>query len=442
MEVYSIDQLPPQQAGLAFDTVNYPRMLSELKVAPIFVNDLDTRYQEHREFLERYLMTNYETATFTMVPSCDCGKLVGGYLRGKRCPDCESEVLAHTERPIEANLWLTVPEGVQPFISPIAYNKLTQAFESNKIDVIRYLCDIHYKANFEICDVIVKLRERGIKRGYNYFVENFWTIIEILLEKRMYVSASDKRKDILQWLLDHKDDIFTNVLPLPNRIALVTEKTPTGRYAELSKYGSAIEAAMTMASLKTRIEPPTQAVRESVTVKCIILLARFNLMQYKNSLGKKPGFIRKHICGTRMVFTSRGVITSLHNKHEYDELHIPWAMAIGLFRLHLINKFLRDGYTPNEAQDVLASHICRSHPLIRQYFNELLEECPYKGIPCIFNRNPTLLRSSMQQFFITKIKDNVDDATISLSVLVLAGFNAVDAAFILKGINENTFNCC
>lgn len=421
MEIKSI-QLPPKRAGATFDTVNYPQMLAALKVPAIWVNDLDLRYQEHKELFDRYLMTNYETATFTMIPSCDCGKLTGGYLRGKLCDVCDSRVLAHTERPIEANLWLRVPEGVTAFISPIAYNKLSQAFETNKIDVIRYLCDIHYKANFDICEPIIQLRARGIKRGYNYFLENFWMIIETLLERKMYTSASDKRKDIMEWLVSHKDDLFTPYLPLPNRVALVTEKTPTGRFSELVKYGSAIEAALAMASLNMRLEPPTQAVRENIAFRCVMLLAQFNVMQYRHSLGRKPGFIRKHICGTRMVFTARSVITSLHEAHDYRELHIPWAMGIGLLRLHLINKFLRDGYTPNEAQDILVSHVNRYHPLIRQYFDELLEESPYMGLPCIFNRNPTLLRSSMQQFFITKIKNEVEINTISVSVLVLAGF--------------------
>lgn len=412
------------KAGLALATVNHDDILFGLKRPPIIVNDLDTRYVEDKDILDKYLMTNYETATYSMIPQCDCGHLIGGHLRGRTCPKCDSEVLAHTEVPIESNLWLVTPEGVPSFIDPTAYNKLTQAFESNKIDVIRWLCDVHYKANFNESDVIMKLKDHGVKRGYNNFLEHFWEYIDIMLENRVYTSVSDKRKDIKKWLLDNKDNLFPTRLPLPNRISLVTEKTPTGRYGEIGKFGGAVEAAMTMASLNTRIDPPTQLVRESTTIKCIMLLAQFYYTQYRDSLGRKEGWIRKQICGTRMPFTARNVITSLHAVHEYDELHIPWAMAIGLFRLHLTNKFLRDGYTPNEASDIITGNINRDHPAIRKYFNELLEECPYKGLPALFNRNPTLLRGSIQQLYITKIKDDVNDNTISLSVLALASYNA------------------
>lgn len=411
-------------AGLALNTQNYLQNLQNLKRPPIVVNDLDTRYPEDKELLDKYLMTEYETATYSMIPQCDCGHLIGGYLRGKVCPKCESEVLAHSEVPIESNLWIQVPEGVHAFISPIHYGKLTQAFESNKIDVIRWICDVHYKANFDTNDVIVKLRERGVKRGYNNFIENFWDYLEILLERRLYTSASDKRKEIKQWLLDNQENLFTPVLSLPNRIALVTEKTPTGRYGEVGKFGGAAEAANTITSLKTRIDPPTQLVNESATIKVVILLAEYAKAQYKYSLGKKEGWARKHICSTRMPFTARNVITSLHAIHEYDELHVPWAMAIGLLKTHLTNKFLKAGYTPNEAEGILTGHVNREHPVIRQFLNELIQESPYKGLPVCFNRNPTLLRGSIQQLYITKVHDNVRDQTIRLSVLVLKSFNA------------------
>lgn len=120
--------------GLAYGTVNYESLLHNLRRPPIFVNDLDTRYPEDNELLNKYLMTNYDTATFSMVPQCDCGELFGGHLRGKICHQCHSPVLSHTEVPIESNLWLRVPPGVTAFISPIVYNMISSAFQIAKND--------------------------------------------------------------------------------------------------------------------------------------------------------------------------------------------------------------------------------------------------------------------------------------------------------------------
>lgn len=411
-------------AGLALDTVNHDELLAYLPRPAIIANDLILENPDDKELLLKYLLTNYESSTFSMVPQCDCGTLVGGYLRGKTCPHCHSTVQVHTERPIESNVAIRVPEGVDYFISPIAYFKIASAFEYNKVDVIRWICDVHYKGNFNDNSVIVRLRELGVKRGYNNFVRNFWYYIDTLLSRKMYNSQSDKRKEIKQWLEEHQKNIFSKYLLLPNRISLVTEKTPTGRYSELGRYGGAVEAALTIAGLNSRAEGHSLSINESVAYKCVSLLSTFYNNQRKYSLGKKHGWIRKHICGTRMIFTARNVITSLHLPHQHDELHIPWAMAIGLLRLHLTNKFLRDGYSPNEIAEIINGSVNVENPQIRQYFNELLAESKHGRLPCLFNRNPTLLRGSIQLLYISKIKDNVNDNTISLSTLILKPFNA------------------
>ena len=59
---------------------------------------------------------------------------------------------------------------------------------------------------------------------------------------------------------------------------------------------------------------------------------------YSNSiieekLSGKNQHIRKHITGNRLTFTARGVITPLTRPHMYDEIDIPWAMGLELFKL-------------------------------------------------------------------------------------------------------------
>lgn len=417
--------------GLALSLINHDEMMLMHGSNVIVVNDLDVRYPSDKELLSKYLMTNYEGLTFSMIPSCDCGKLKGGYQRGHICPHCNSEVLSQTEIPINSNLWIKTLDNVRPFLNPIAFIKLSEAFTYGRINIIRWLCDVHYKANFDDNIVITKLRNLKIKRGYNNFVDNFWEIIDILLNKRIYTSQSDKRKDILSWLIENKDKLFSEYLPLPNRLALVIEKTSTGRYGELLKYSGGIEAANLIASVKERITPPNQTSKETIVFRCILLLSEYYLNQYSSALGGKKGLIRKHICGSRVPFSARNVITSLHEAHKYDELHIPWGMAIGLFRLHLINKFLRDGFTTNEALGYINRYANRWDTRIRGYFDELFAESYIEGIPCCFNRNPTLLRGSIQQLRITKIKDDVRDVTIRISVLVLPSYNAEKNKFTL-----------
>ena len=73
----------------------------------------------------------------------------------------------------------------------------------------------------------------------------------------------------------------------------------------------------------------------------------------------------------------------------------------------------------------IAEHTLRYDPLIHQFMEELIAEARSgKGIPILLNRNPSLKRLSIQRLYLTKVKTNVRDKTISLSVLILKGYNA------------------
>jgi hypothetical protein len=64
------------------------------------------------------------------------------------------------------------------------------------------------------------------------------------------------------------------------------------------------------------------------------------------------------------------------------------------------------------------------NPLLDTLLKELISESPHGGIPVTFGRNPTLARGSIQVLYVTHIKTDPEIITISLSVLVLRGFNA------------------
>ena len=115
------------------------------------------------------------------------------------------------------------------------------------------------------------------------------------------------------------------------------------------------------------------------------------------------------------------------DKHEYDEIHIPWGVATSVFRYHILNKMLARGMckTVNEGIAFLNAHAKLYSPVLDGLFEELIAESPYGGIPCSLGRNPSLHRSSLQAVRITKIRKDPDIPTIGISILVVRGLNAV-----------------
>jgi len=154
----------------------------------------------------------------------------------------------------------------------------------------------------------------------------------------------------------------------------------------------------------------------------------------KDSVGGKEGLSRSHLFAGRLHHTFRGVIVSLTDNHDYDELHIPWSIAVMVLKVHILNKLFRRGYTPKQAFSFINEHIVVYNPLMDEIFQELIAESPYGGIPCTFGRNPTLVRGSIQLFRITKVKTDPEINAISLSVLAIKNPNADFDGDALNGI--------
>ena len=61
--------------------------------------------------------------------------------------------------------------------------------------------------------------------------------------------------------------------------------------------------------------------------------------------------------------------------------------------------------------------------MLDEIFNEILQSSN-GGVKCLFNRNPSLHRGSIQTVRITRVKTDVDDTTFSMSYLIAPSFNA------------------
>ena len=380
--------------GIFGRSVNFDQLIAKQEHPPVIVNDLDITTAEDRNLRDKLLMTNYQGPTFSMEPSCECGEYKGGDKRGRICPHCHSEVLPHTERKIQSELWIKAPDSVKKLVNPFIFAVLQNAYNTQGgIDVMRWLIDKTYHVDVTGSVPIKAFQDAGIKRGLNNFYDNFDRILDILFNGKVF-PRNDVRDELPRFIEMVREDIFADYLPIPNKISFVTEKSATGKYAEIETIGTAIDAVNSICSLKTRLEAPSPQVEENAAVKAILCLVDFYERQIKNVQGKKEGFWRKLIFGTRMPFSGRAVITSLTEVHDYDELHIPWGLFIVMYRFHIENKLFKRGFTPNQAKGFISRCIREWNPTMREIIDELIEESPYcthngkRGLCCLFNRNP------------------------------------------------------
>lgn len=417
--------------GIAMRLVDIDRDFDTAANPPVIVNTFNVNTAEDKAMLDALIYTYYEGDSLNVVPTCDCGKTKGASKIGSRCPKCNGEIRPVSERPLESLLWLAPPEGVSTFINPQAWTMLSKALTHGGINGLAWLCDPTMSVGNEPHREIRKMMDLGIERGINNFHANFDEIIERLFGAGVISGTSRRQKDdLLQWINLNRHKIFCRHLPIPSRMGFVAERSTTGSFADTTMK-TAIEAIRTISATVHSLIPLDIRRLQSRTVKANEYLADYHQEYMSATLTSKRGWLRKNVFGSPLYFTFRAVISSLSERHEYDELHLPWGVAVSTYAIHLTSKMYRMNnpdtgrpFTPNEVLKHLREHTLRYSPLLDQLFKELIAEAPYKGLPVLFNRNPSLDRGSIQEFFVTRINPDPKINAVAMSVLTLKAPNA------------------
>lgn len=410
--------------GLHFRLTNFSELAAQVPGELVVLNDLEGVTEHDRKHIEQLTTSVFnQTDVFSNEPHCECGRTTGGYNVGIVCPVCRTQVQELFSRELVPRVWLRNPNGVALLMNPLVWTMLSTTFSISGFNVIEWLCNTDYVfTGSPPNEVLNDIRELGIARGYNNFVNNFDHNLELLFSVRKF--AKFRGGHLHKLIIEQRDCVFSQHLPLPNKALLIKEDTNVGSFID-EMVVSIINAIHMIRSIDTKTATFTVRQKENRTVKTLVELASFYYNCYHNLFAKKQGLIRRNVCGTRGHWTCRNVISSNTGVHEYDELWLPWGSAVTLFTVHLKNKLFRRGYTPNEAAELLYKYTNVYHPLLDSLFQELIAETPQqRGFSGIFVRNPSLSRASTQRKRITRIKTDPNDQTISLSILAVKGFNA------------------
>ncbi len=407
--------------GVSLYLLNFNTVFSQLKLPPVIVNDLVNSSVEQKEKLNATILTAYSSDLLSNVPTCECGRITGEYNVGIVCSDCGSAVV-NPHGNLESFVWLRAPEGVRALVNPSAWMMLTKCFTKGNFNLIHWLANDNYKTDAKEPDYLPIIKSYGFQRGLNYFVDNFDTIMEALLNLKAFKKTVTE-SHLEDFIKMYRDCIFSQYIPLPNKTLLVIEETNSGAYIDPINIG-ALNAIHTLVGIDSPLSNFSVRQKERRTIACIDRLSEFYLEYYKSTLAKKEGIFRKHVYGTRSHFSFRAVISSITDPHNYDEIHIPWGVAVNALKLHLTNKLIWRGMNPNQINGFLYAHADRYSPILDELFQELIREAPDRGIDCVLNRNPSLMRGSCQALKITKVKIDPAIPTIGMSILICKSFNA------------------
>lgn len=456
--------------GLYQVIIDHKEVFEALENPPIILNDLklDLNTRQGRDDLSAYLTMTFTGEELPHVPTCVMGHIGGEARLGEVCPQCNTRVTHLVDRQLEDCLWLAPPTGVKAFIHPEVWSCIDKVIAPEKnYSLLLWMTDPNCKIKPNKQIDFFERFEGMFKRGINFFHDNFDSIMEFVLQQPWM--TEDKQKELWEFVIVHRDMIFQPRLPIPSSVFVVSEKSSRGSLAD-DITPALLNAVYTITSTFSSPIKLNNRSRESHAARGSAALAKCYFDIATGFIATKPGLIRRQWIGSRQFFTGRAVITPIGGTYHHEEVHLPWAQAISVFEPHLVNLLMKQGYMEDEALAFLEDHQLADDEdgSMRKLFDHMLSLCPVvpgwevahrkevdfesffengqvpdqfptgvfkeldrrhedqmplRGYPVCVHRPPTLTRLSIQNLYVTKIKDP-DDWSMGVPDSGLVGWNA------------------
>jgi len=357
--------------------------------------------------------------------SCECGRLSGNYwdqADGVECKYCHTKCQTNFARKLKFRGWLEVPEYAPPVLHPKVYAILSKWLGSvNKKSIMEYLLD----PTLELPEKLVG----KVGQGASYFYQHFDELMNFFLNDYQPLktgAAPQRAKYIPDFLRIYRHMLFVRHIPIMNQSMHMITKSGTMQYAD-ECLEFVLQAMAELNLLQTVYNSGVMSDKHIDQRLFEFLKAMVNYAEAisKKQLTGKRGIIRHITLGSRFHCSFRGVISPLYGVQQLDELHLPWKAAVIVYRLEIINILVnRMGYTVPEAIKKHEYAENNYDPLVDQIFQTLIKECQdttgLPGMAVTFGRNPTLAIGSIYLLFVTKVKPDINDTTISLSDILRA----------------------
>jgi hypothetical protein len=404
---------------------------------PIILNHFDYTDPDYMTKLSELVFSDGTGADF--VAKCHCGELSGNQIAGQICRICGSEVsrnnLLDSDNLICRN-WVTAPkELVHGWLTPKIYLNLANwlAYDKGRKSYINDILDVDADLPYDIRDFLESIDHSdrsGKGRGFTFLYNHFDRIMNYFIYDHPTISKKSITPSIKFCMELYRDIIFCRYVPILNS-AINPIVTQEGGGPNRRKYSdvTADHILKAMISL-SRLEFSPKKRHQLLHAERTAYKAYRNIIDYieeatKKYIATKKAIPRTSIFGSRFHFSFRGVIVPIVGPHLYYELHIPWKMAVNTLRVHIKGILCREyDMGIHEVEIRVRRALNKFDPLIKEIMDRMIEESPFPGLPCLWDRPPSIRDGSVMLKYWTKIKTDLEDSAIGMSSLDVALQNA------------------
>lgn len=361
--------------------------------------------------------------------AANAGKLHGKFYEGKICPKCGKPV-QFIGLNIDRYGWIDLamneynPDGTIAkqgngfhVIQYIAYSQLEKIIGR---EVLRNIIQVRNTITVagDIDDTEVNaIRQEDPKNKY-YFIglEELYNKYDEILA--YYNELSKKEDERLYEYLKDRDSVFTDKIPVISIILRPAMRTADGlKLDEINIKYQAILKNMEMLRDSSIIKIIRDLTIEQIQAQYMQLSE-----EIFNSIKSKEGLIRKQICGTRINFSARNILTPAKKGYKIDEIVLPYMTFAELYRFEIINilKNIKN-ISYKEAENIWYESTLRMNEEVYKIMEEMITT---HEIGVLLNRNPTISFASIVYLRVAGIKHDYSDNTISCHNCILTGLAA------------------
>lgn len=356
--------------------------------------------------------------------ACECGKFQGKFYEGTVCPSCGKPV-EFVGLNIDKYGWIDLSlskyneDGVLiekgngcHVIEYIPYLQLEKVIGRDNLRQI-----IHVRNTITITgdvdtEELEALREISPEAKYYYYgIEGFFEKYDEILEY-YWELRGNKHQKVYEYL-KNRDLVFTDKIPVVSIILRPAMRIEGG----LKLDDINIKYQNILKNLSMLRDPNLIPIIRDATIEQI--QAEFMLLSEEvlEAIKSKAGLIRNQICGTRINFSARNIISPAKAGVGIDEIVVPYLTFLELYKFEIIS-ILREteGITIKQAEKEWYGATLKFSEKVYLIMKKMIED---NEVGVLLNRNPTISYGSILYLRVSGIKKNYDDVTMSLHNNVL-----------------------
>ena len=368
------------------------------------------------------------TADISQIPICECGRLKGERYRDHLCTSCNSSVRTNFVEKLSHDAWLHIEDYLPKVPNHAFFLILKGATKSQKSSYIEQILNPDEKMTPALADYLMDPTTGEVGRGFRYFYENFDHIMDVFINHFPNTAKKPGMAKIAEFIRVYRDRLFCRYLPILSSALHVTSSKGNQLFIDdASEY--IVKAAIDLSCMAFRAQDTVTNKKKYINETLWRVYSSY--IDYiriiiDKRIGKKEGTVKHHGFGSRCYWTGRAVVIPITKIHDLDEIHIPWKVAVGCHKLEIINYLVHKyGRTINDACLQYRRACIEFDKTVYDILLTLKKDWgPYKGIPVIWGRNPTLAYGSMMLLFSTVIKTDPHDETMAIPVGLVERPNA------------------